>query len=72
MNRLAILTVAILLQGCAIEGAPLGWGGTHEVLLANEKAVTYKYDAVVGGQDAVFKAAADHCAAYGKSPVPTE
>ena len=59
------------LAGCAIEGAPVGWGGTHRAVMANEASVTYVYDRIVGGYDAVMGAATDHCKTYGKSPVPT-
>ena len=65
------LIVCCTLAGCAIEGAPVGWGGSHKVVLANEHAVTYQYDALVGGYGAVMAAATEHCASFGKSPVPT-
>ena len=60
-----------LLSGCASEGAALGWGGTHRVVLANEKAVMYEYDPVVGGFDKAVAAAEKYCADRGKSAVPT-
>ena len=66
-------TAAVLcwLSGCASDSAALGWGGTHRVVLANEKAVMYEYDPVVGGFDKAVQAAEAYCAERGKSAVPT-
>ena len=60
-----------VLAGCAIEGAPVGWGGTHQAVQANKASVTYVYDRMVGGYGAIMSAATEHCNTYGKSPVPT-
>lgn len=38
---------ALILAGCA--GAPVGWGGTHQVTLANEQAISIVYDPIMGG-----------------------
>ncbi len=40
-------TSLAVLVGCA--GAPVGWGGTHEVTLANERAISIVYDPLMGG-----------------------
>lgn len=63
----SILMLALI--GCA--GGPVGWGGTHETLQANDKFVTYRYDPLVGGRSSAANAAAAHCGAYGKTAVPT-
>ena len=60
-----------LLSGCASDSAALGWGGTHRVVLANDKAIMYEYDPVVGGFDKAVAAAEAYCAERGKSAVPT-
>jgi len=70
MNKLLPL-LFLSITGCAIPGAPVGWGGTHQVIQENEESVTYLYDALVGGYGAVMSAATQHCKRYGKSPVPT-
>lgn len=67
----SILLSLNFLAGCAIEGAPVGWGGTHQAVMANEASVTYVYDPMVGGYSAIMGAATEHCNIYGKSPVPT-
>ena len=63
------LLIPIIFSGCA--GGPVGWGGTHEVLQANDKFVTYRYDPIVGGRSAAENAAVAHCGAYGKTPQAT-
>jgi hypothetical protein len=63
------VSACVAMLGCA--GAPVGWGGTHRTVQANEVSVTYLYDRAVGGLDAVMRAATDHCGQYDKSPVPT-
>ena len=40
--------------------------------MANELSVTYRYDNLVGGFDAMMNTATVYCKKYGKSPVPTE
>ncbi len=62
------LSIAVL-SGCA--GGPVGWGGTHEVLGANDKVVTYRYDPLVGGRSSAANAASAHCSGYGKTAIPT-
>lgn len=68
-KNILILLTPIVLLGCA--GGPVGWGGTHEALQANDKFVTYRYDPIVGGGSAAANAAATHCGSYGKTAEPT-
>ena len=60
--------LTLILTGCA--NAPVGWGGKYEIIQANSKSVTIKYDTILGA-NAIFEAANKHCAKYGKEPVPT-
>jgi hypothetical protein len=69
MNKAVLL--ALLFSGCAIPGAPVGWGGTHRVIAANEKSVTIEYDSVVGGYEHAVAEANRICGQSGKSAVPT-
>jgi hypothetical protein len=70
MKRLLVYAFPLtFLVGCA--GGPVGWGGTHEVLQANDKFVTYRYDPLVGGRSSAANAAAAHCGGYGKIAEPT-
>jgi hypothetical protein len=69
MFKSCYLALLLILPGCA--GAPVGWGGTHEVTLANERAISIVYDPLVGGYGAANKAATEHCQKYSLSPVPT-
>ena len=85
MIKLFIILI-LFTSGCAILGAPVGWGGTYKVIQENEESVTYVFDAEIGGvtgnsiysvlkrnrgRRAVMDAATKHCKRYGKSPVPT-
>ena len=67
--RFLLLILILPLAACA--NAPVGWGGSHELVLANEQAVTIVYDPLMGGYDKANHAASEHCAKYNKSPVPT-
>ncbi len=67
--RFLFLSASLFLAACA--GAPVGWGGTHQVTLANERAISIVYDPLVGGYPAANKAATEHCQKYGLNPVPT-
>jgi len=70
MKKILIYALPLtLLVGCA--GGPVGWGGTHEALQANDKFVTYRYDPLVGGRSSAANAAAAHCGGYGKTAEPT-
>jgi hypothetical protein len=57
-----------LLSGCA--GAPVGWGGSYEVLLKSEKAITIEYDELVSSYKEVGVVAQAHCKSHGKVAVP--
>lgn len=59
------------LGACASDNAALGWGGTHRVVMANDKAVMYEYDPVLNGLDKAVAAAQAYCSERGKSAVPT-
>ena len=69
MKNITLIASLSILVGCA--GAPVGWGGTHSAVQANDKSVTYVYDPFVGGYSATMNAATAHCSIYGKSAVPT-
>lgn len=68
-RTLFAILLSLMSVGCA--GAPVGWGGTHEVMLANEKSITFIYDKLVGGYYAIMTDATEHCKKYKKDPVPT-
>ena len=65
------ITLVLILPLAACAGGAVGWGGTHELVLANPQAVTIAYDPLMGGYEHAQYAATQHCAQYGKSPVPT-
>ena len=71
-QSLLLLPVVLWLTSCAIDGAAVGWGGSHKPVLLNELSATYLYDPLVGGYGRVMEDASKHCAGYGKSAVPTE
>ena len=58
MKNIALIVSLFTLVGCA--GAPVGWGGTHSAVQANDKSVTYVYDPFVGGYTATMNAASAH------------
>jgi len=68
-RTLFAILLSLMTAGCV--GAPVGWGGTHEVMLANEKSITFIYDKLVGGYYAIMTDATEHCKKYKKDPVPT-
>lgn len=55
------------LAGCA--GAPVGWGGTHEVLHRDASKITIQYDGLVESLENVAAVARNHCNSYGKQAV---
>ena len=63
-----IMVLGLFLQGCT--GAPVGWGGTYEILQSNSKSITILFDPIVGS-NSIWKPAADHCQKYEKESVPT-
>lgn len=75
-DKSSLLSFLICISGItsltACAGAPVGWGGTHEITLANERAISIVYDPIVGGYAAANRAATEHCQKYGHSPVPTD
>jgi len=70
MKQTYILIALFLLTSCA--GAPVGWGGTHQVTLANPQAISIVYDPLVGGYAAANREATMHCQKFGRNPVPTD
>ena len=64
------MIILVLVAGCA--SAPVGFGGTHKVTLANEEAITVEYDPLLGGYSKAVAAATAHCEGHGKSAVPTQ
>ena len=68
-RTLFAILLSLMMAGCV--GAPVGWGGTHEVMLSNEKSITFIYDKLVGGYYAIMTDATEHCKKYKKDPVPT-
>jgi|TARA_R110000822_G_scaffold31760_5_gene91684 hypothetical protein len=62
-------SVLLFLTGCA--DAPVGYGGSHRAVLANDKSVTYVYDPIMGGYNKAMRDSTKHCKSYGKSPVLT-
>jgi hypothetical protein len=69
MKRLILILISCILVGCS--SAPVGWGGTHEVILANEKSIAFIYDKLMGGYSAIMADATEHCKKYKKVPYPT-
>ena len=70
MKKILGLIVAIfILQGC--QGAPVGWGGTYDILQANPKSITIRFDPMVGASNKIWAPATEHCQKHGKDPVPT-
>lgn len=69
MRLLFTTFMALTLTACA--NAPVGWGESHEIALANDEAITIVYDPMMGGYNAAQQTAAEHCDQYDKSPVPT-
>lgn len=63
-----IVCLFAFLSGCA--GAPVGWGGSFEVLLKNEKAITIEYDELVSSYKEIGAVAQAHCEKYGKVAIP--
>lgn len=68
LNKCLVLVMCAFLAACATN--PMGWGGKYEIRLANSKAISIAYDPVVSGEGAIYKVASDHCAKFGKEPVP--
>jgi len=73
ISGLTIIVIsAFTVASCAIDGAPVGWGGSHRPVLLNEASATFEYDPLVGGYDKVMEAASKHCSSFGKNAVPTQ
>ena len=60
MLKVCFLTLAAAaLVGCA--GAPVGWGGTDEVLFSNANTIKIQWDSTTTNEDAVRAKAVAHC-----------
>ncbi|MDB9998791.1 hypothetical protein OAE14_02665 [Alphaproteobacteria bacterium] len=71
IKKIISIVFFALLVGCAIPGAPIGWGGFHKVTMANQKAITFIFDPLVVCRECMVQEATTHCQKYKKSPVPT-
>lgn len=67
--KFAVFLLPFVLSACA--GAPVGWGGSAETTLANERAISIVYDPLMGGYATANKIATIHCQNHGRNPVPT-
>jgi len=68
-RTLFAILLSLMLVGCA--GAPVGWGGSHEIILANQKSVTFRYDPFLVNYTGMMADATKHCNLYNKEPVLT-
>lgn len=72
MQQVLILFVVtiifISLTGC--QNAKMGWGGTHQIILENNKIITVAYDPIIDGHDEALAEVIRHCAERKKDPVP--
>lgn len=57
--RITMLIAATALAGCA--GAPVGWGGTDEVLFSNADTIKIQWDSLTTSDAAVEAKARSHC-----------
>ena len=53
------------------KGNPVGWGGSHEIIIGNKEAITFRYDPWLVDYDGMYKDADAHCKTFGKNPVET-
>jgi len=58
--RIALIFFPILFCGCA--GAPVGWGGTDEVVFSDRDTIKIQWDNVTTSEATVQLKAKDHCA----------
>jgi hypothetical protein len=55
----AVIVVSVLLVSCA--GAPVGYGGTTEVVFADRDTIKVQWDNVTSSEDAARSIAIKHC-----------
>lgn len=67
-----VFSVSAVLILTACQSAPIGWGGTHKVMMANSKVITVMYDPVVRGYEDALAEAVSHCQKFKKEPVPLQ
>jgi len=65
-----MLIASMLFVGCA--GAPVGWGGTYEVISESERSITIRYDNITESFRDIFSVARTHCEKFGKDAIPSE
>lgn len=59
MRTLIAAAAAALLAGCA--GAPVGWGGTHEVLFSTPEVIKVQWDRTLFYDEQAVELATKHC-----------
>jgi type IV pilus biogenesis protein CpaD/CtpE len=60
-----LLVLAAALTGCA--GAPVGWGGTDEIVFEDKDTIKIQWDNLTTTEDAVRQKALAHCARTNRS-----
>lgn len=65
LRRLMPLAMLVSLFGCA--GGPVGWGGTDEVLFADNETIKIQWDNLTTSEGAVRQKAIQHCARTARS-----
>lgn len=61
--KIFIFAMLIAVAGCA--GAPVGWGGTDEVLFSSADTIKLQWDSLTTTEDAVRQKAVVHCSGRG-------
>lgn len=72
MKHLPSILILFLLTGCAIPeipGAKMGWGKAREVLHANTKSITFRYDKYIAQPSSMYDEAQKHCEQHGADAV---
>jgi hypothetical protein len=59
-----MLMTATFMAGCA--GGPVGWGGSYDVLIANESKIKIQFDRTFVTEEAALQIAATHCEKHKK------
>jgi hypothetical protein len=72
MKHLPSILILFLITGCArpeIPGAKMGWGKAREVLHANSKSITFRYDKYIAQPSSMYDEAQKHCEQHGADAV---
>lgn len=67
MGRVLIILSLIAAGGCA---SAVGWGKSFEIVHANSRSVTVKYDALLADFKHFGPGVDAHCAKFGREAVP--